>query len=132
VDESEAPVRVEVRVRVLVGRLSVGSPPRVADSESSGRRSFSHQFSERCDPPGALAGFYLVAVDDRDPGGVIAAIFKPAQTIEKDGRSFRSTDVTDNATHKGKRDINEGQAQQIAAAGNAAKRLMAVAAFCVN
>jgi hypothetical protein len=33
---------------------------------------------------------------------------------------------------KGKRDIKEPHAQQTAAAGDGAKRLMAVAAFCVN
>ena len=60
-----------------------------------------HEFPERGDAPGALARFDVIAINDRDAGGIVAAIFEAAQTIEKDGRCLRPADVTDNATHVG-------------------------------
>ncbi len=57
VHERQFPGRVEMRMGVLIGRLSVSGPARVADAESSGRRLFRHEFSERGDASGALAGF---------------------------------------------------------------------------
>ena len=100
VHECQLPSRVEVRVGVLIGRLSMCGPARVADAESSGRRLLRHEFCERSDSPGALARFDVLAITDRNPGGIVAAIFEATQTVEQDGSCFRTSDVTDNATHE--------------------------------
>ena len=99
--ECEFSSRVEMWVGVLVRGLSVSGPACVADAESSGRRLFRHEFSERSDSPGALACFDAIAVDDGNPCGIVAAILKTAQTIEQDRSCLRTSDVTDNATHGG-------------------------------
>ena len=68
----------------------------------------------------------MVAIDDRDPGGIVAAIFQPAQTIEQDGSCFRSTDVSDDATHKlgRKRDTDAHSTQGTRCEGGAAINMM--------
>ena len=43
--------------------------------------------------------FRPYAVDDRDAGRVVAAIFQAPQTIQKDGCSFRSPDISDDSAH---------------------------------
>jgi hypothetical protein len=51
------------------------------------------------DAPGTFARFDMIAIDDRDPGRIIAAVLETAQSIKQDGRGFRFSDVSDNATH---------------------------------
>jgi hypothetical protein len=41
----------------------------------------------------------IVAVQDRDPGRVIPAVFQPAQAIQNDGDSSSVPDIADDATH---------------------------------
>ena len=77
----------------------------------------------------------MIAVDNRHPGGVVAAIFEPAQPIEQDGRRFRSADVTDDATHKlgRKRDTDLPVAKaQRSRANRSSARCLAQATLHVN
>src|ERR1041385_1638062 len=74
VNESQPTARIEMRVRVLVGRLSVRSPAGMTDSVSPSRRPFRHELAQLRDASRALAGFDFIAIDNRDPGGVVAAI----------------------------------------------------------
>ena len=99
VDEGEAARRVEMRVRVLIGRFPVRGPAGVADAEGAGRRPLRHEFSELGNSAGAFARLNLVAVHDRDAGGVVAAIFQTPQTIQEDRGRLGAPDVTDYATH---------------------------------
>lgn len=99
VHECQLPSRVEVRVGVLIGGFSVSGPAGVADAESSGRRLLRHEFSERSDSPGALTCLDVLTVNDRNPCGIVTAIFKAAQTVEQDGSCLRTSDVSNNATH---------------------------------
>ena len=48
----------------------------LADPKSSSRRLLGHEFSERSNAPGALARFYVLAVDNRNTRGIVAAIFE--------------------------------------------------------
>ncbi len=100
VDEGKFTALIEMRMRILIGRLAVGRPTRVTDAVGPGRGRVGHQLREPGDASRALARLDMVTIDDRDAGGIIAAVFEPAQPIEQDGRGFRSTDVSNNATHK--------------------------------
>src|SRR2546423_459231 len=105
VNQSQPARRVEVRMRVSVGWFAVRGPARVADTEGPSRRPFRHELAELRNPAGAFARLDFIAVDYRNAGRVVAAIFQAPQPIEKDGRGLGTTDVTDNATHKEDRDI---------------------------
>ena len=98
-DERQFSAGVEMRVRILIGGFAVRGPTSVADTVGAGRRLVRHELSERRDPAGALPRVYAVAIHNRHARGVVAAIFQTAQTIEQNGRRFRTPDVTDNAAH---------------------------------
>src|SRR5437764_2567941 len=101
VHERELSRGVEVRMRVLVGRLSMSRPAGVADAISTGERFRRHELAELGDASGAFPGLNAIAVYDRDAGGIVAAIFKAAQTIEENGSGLRTSDVSNYATHEG-------------------------------
>jgi hypothetical protein len=100
---------------ILIGRFSMRGPASVADAVGSGGRLFRHELSELRDAPGAFARFDVLTVNDRDAGGVVAAIFETTQTIEQDGSCLGTSDVSNNATHVDEeRDINDSAAQESA------------------
>src|SRR5437660_4790809 len=101
VHEREFSRGVEVWMRVLVGRLSMSRPACVADAIGAGGRLRRHELAELGNAPSAFPRLDAIAVYDRDARGIVAAIFQPAQTIEEDGGRFRTSDVSDNATHEG-------------------------------
>src|SRR6266550_1675031 len=90
---------VEMRMRIFIGHFSMGSPARVADAVLPRGRFLRHQFGKIRDPSGAFPRLDLLAIYDRDASGIIAAIFEAAEAVEKDGRRFRASDVSDNSTH---------------------------------
>ena len=99
VHEGEFAALVEMRMRILIGRFAVRRPASVADAVSARRGRFGEELREPGDAAGAFARLDMLAINDRDPGGIVTAIFEAAQTIEQDGRCFRTSDVSDNATH---------------------------------
>ena len=99
-DEGEFAACVEMRMRVMVGDFAMSGPASMTDARSSGRRLFRHELRQIGDASRAFAGFDMVAVHNRHAGGVVAAIFEAAQTIEQDGRSLRSSDIANNSAHK--------------------------------
>ncbi len=101
VHEGELPALVEMRMRILVGRLAMRRPARVTDAVMPRRRLLRHELAEIRDTAGAFARLDPFAVDDRDAGGIVAAIFQPAQTVQQDGPRFRAPDVANNAAHAG-------------------------------
>ncbi len=99
VDEGNFAGGVEMRVGILVVHLSVRGPARVADSVAAGGRTLGHEPRQISDATGAFAGFHLIAVNDGDPGGIVAAIFEAPQTVQENGSRFRTANVTDNSAH---------------------------------
>ena len=99
VDEGELAALVEMRMRVLIGRLAVRRPARVTNAVGTGGGGLGNQFRQASDAAGTFARFNVIAIDNRDSGGIVAAVFEPAQTIEQNGRGLRFSDVSDNATH---------------------------------
>src|ERR1700730_17649323 len=90
---------VEMRMCIFVGYLSMGSPASVADAVLPQGRFLGHQFGKIRDPSGAFACLHLLPVYDRDAGGIVATIFETPQTVEKYGRRFRASNISDNSTH---------------------------------
>src|SRR5437764_344225 len=82
VDERDLATGVEMRVGVFISDFSVRRPARVTYAKGSGRRFFRNQFGQRSDSPGAFPGLDLIAVYDRDTGGIVAAIFETTKTIK--------------------------------------------------
>jgi len=54
------------------------------------------------DPTPAFAQLYLAIRQRRDTRRIVATIFQPAQSIDKNGRSFRFAYVSDNPAHNEK------------------------------
>jgi hypothetical protein len=63
-------------------------------------RFFADQLGEVLDSADGLADLQGAIVAKSDTRGIIAAIFKTTEPVQKDGRRLGWTDVTDNATHK--------------------------------
>ena len=82
VDERDFARGIEMRVGVFISDFSVRRPARVTYAKGSGRRFFRNQFGQRSDSPGAFPGLDLIAVYDRDTGGIVAAIFETTKTIK--------------------------------------------------
>ncbi len=88
-----------MRVGVLIIHLPVSGPAGVTDPEIAGRRTLGHEPREIADSAGTFAGFHLIAVNDGDSRGIVAAIFEATQTVEENGGRFRTANVTDNSAH---------------------------------
>ncbi len=41
----------------------------------------------------------MIAINDGDASGIVAAIFEATKSIEQNGRSLRAPDITDDSTH---------------------------------
>ena len=101
VDDREAVIVGEVRVRVGIRRPAVRRPARVADA----RRAVGHGVgcqvvAQHLQLAGALAHVEGAAlVDDRDAGGVVAAVFEPGEPREEDGLAVPRAHVSDDSTH---------------------------------
>src|SRR5205085_7622133 len=105
VHQSDFAALVEMWMRIFVGYFSMGGPASVADPVLPRGRFFGHQFGEVRDAPRAFPRLDLPAIYDRDAGGIVTAIFETAQTVEKYGRRFLPSDVSDNSTHNFRREI---------------------------
>ena len=99
VAEHELAALVGVRVRVLIGHTAVGGPAGVRDADGTGRRRLLDQLGEAGDAADAFADFDLPLRQRRHPRRIVAAIFQPAQSIEKDGDCGFAADVADDAAH---------------------------------
>src|SRR5437016_5133618 len=99
VDERDFARGIEMRVGVFISDFSVRRPAGVTDAIRSGGGFFGNQFGQRGDSPGAFSSLDLVAVYDRDAGGIVAAVFEATKTIEQNGRCFGASNVTNDATN---------------------------------
>ena len=101
VDDRELVVIREVRVRVRVGGSAVRGPAGVADAgRAVGHGVGGEVVAEDLQLAGALPHVEGAAlVDDRDAGGVVAAVFEPGEPREEDGLAVPRADVSDDSTH---------------------------------
>ena len=102
VDHGDPAGVVEVRVGVAVVRRAVRGPARVPDADAwpAGSGCSSSSFSRLTSLPARLrAGEIAVGSDDRDAGGVVAAVLQPAQTLDHDVEGRLVTDVSHDAAH---------------------------------
>ena len=103
VDDRDLARGVAVRVRVAVGRPTVGGPAGVAEAGAAGeacRVGLVQRGLEVGQPTGAPAdGQPAVTVEQRDSRGVIAAVFHPAQRVDDDSAGIPRSDIADDSAH---------------------------------
>ena len=99
VDDRDAVVR-DVRVRVALAGHAVSSPARMRDAERpvSGVRS-SASCSIFTLPTVRRRLSLARAVQHGDAGGVVAAVFEPAQTLHQDGNDVALGDGSNDSAH---------------------------------
>ena len=97
------PGGVAVRVGVAVGRPAVGGPAGVAEAgaaREAGGVGLGQRGFEVGQPAGPAAhGQPAVAVEQRDAGRVVSAVFHPAQRVDDDVAGRTLPDVADDSTH---------------------------------
>ena len=101
VDHHDLLVAVGVRVGVDDGRAAMGRPAGVADAEPTLGHLLGQALDQGVDLGGALhhGGLAVRLVEDRDPGGVIAAVFQPLEAVHDDGRRRALTQIPDDPAH---------------------------------
>src|SRR5207237_9514355 len=75
-------------------------PGRVADAAAAVQRRLRQEGPQAPDASRQLAGLDPTSVQDRDSGGVVAAIFEPAQALHQNRCRFPRPDVPDDSTHR--------------------------------
>ena len=84
VDDGEASVIGNVRVRVELRRSAVGRPARMPDAADAAYLfAVVRQGAEVLKPSGCAGGFYSVIVYDREARGVVAPVFEPFQSFKQ-------------------------------------------------
>ena len=87
-------------MRVSLGGLSMRRPARVPDPETALERSFAKIRLEIDELALRAPDVEHVALEDRDAGRVVAAIFETAQTVDQDVCSaMLTTDISNDSTH---------------------------------
>jgi hypothetical protein len=88
----------KMRVRVALGRRAVGSPTGVGNTDFTAEILFVRKFAEFGDPPGSAQSMQS-AIHQRNPGGIITAVFETAQTFQQSGNYITSGYRTDYSAH---------------------------------
>jgi hypothetical protein len=91
-------VRADVGMSVTLGGRPMGGPARVRDAHAALDTRLFHHLCKRSDPADA-AQAAQAAVDDRDPGGVIATVFEFAQALEQNRNDITLCDGGYDSTH---------------------------------
>src|SRR5262245_14196121 len=87
-------------MRVLFGWTSVCGPTRVTDAVGAVERVQTDSFFKVAEFSFCATDLEVVVfVDDRDAGGVVAAIFEFAQPINDERHDLLVSYVTNNSTH---------------------------------
>ena len=90
----------DVRMGVALGRNTVGRPARVGDTEFAvGGRGVDGVLQHLYLADGANPLEVASAVEHRDTGGVVAAIFEPTQTLDEYRDDVTVCDGADDSTH---------------------------------
>ena len=99
VNHHDTAAAVDVRVRVLVGRVSVRGPPGVPDPDVAVDRMPLHELREAGELARRLAHLDAAAVHDGDACGIVAAVLQPAQAVQQDRHSRPLTNIAHDAAH---------------------------------
>ena len=94
VDERDVPGLVEVRVGIHLGWRAVSGPAGVRDAgggslEQSGGQVGAGFFAEFCDFSRGFCDHDAILVDHRETGGIIAAVFQAAESIDEHAGGVR-------------------------------------------
>ena len=100
VHHHDVAVAIAMRMRVLFGGPAVRRPARVADAVGAvDRVQPDGVFQVAQLARGAPHRQVMVAVQDRDAGRIVAAIFQAPQAVQNDRDRLPVPDVADNSTH---------------------------------
>ena len=100
VHDGDAAVRVQMRVRVLVGCATVGRPARVPDARRGGRERSLDAAGELLHLAGGASDVdSVLVIEQRDARGVVSAILQPAQSLDDDGAGRSPPGVADDSAH---------------------------------
>ena len=99
-DHDEVAGAVEVRMGVDLIGAAVRGPARVPDADRSGDGAGRQPIAQRIEFARVTAHFDAIVLNHGDPGGIIAAIFQPLETLINHGRRISRPDITNNATHE--------------------------------
>jgi hypothetical protein len=103
VNQRELTGLIDVRVRILIGHPTVGSPTGVAKAYGTARRFPLDQFGQTANPSGAFADLHRSVRYQGDPSRVVSPVLQPSKSIHQNWSSFGLSDVTDDSAHKNKR-----------------------------
>ncbi len=99
VDDRDAVAR-DVRVRIALVRHAMGCPARVGDAEMTGGRCGGQRLGELRDlADGTQPRDRGAAIQHRDAGRVVAAIFEALQALDQDRDDVTSGDRSDDSAH---------------------------------
>src|SRR3989475_9553590 len=92
---------VGVRMRVDDGGTAVRGPAGVADAEPADGHLLGEALDQRIDLGRALhdGGLTIRLVEDRNPGGIVAAVLEPLEALHDDGRRRALAQVANNPAH---------------------------------
>ena len=100
VDQREVAV-ADVRMRVAFGDAAVRGPARVADAEGGVEALGDRRGFHLGDAAGAAHAAHGFAIDHRDAGGIVAAVFQPLEPIDQQRDHITIGDGTDDSAHAG-------------------------------
>ncbi len=106
------PDLVGVGMGVRGGGGAVGGPAGVADADGAGGKVAGDLLLEIGELAGRLVHLEARAVDDRDAGGVVPAVFHPPQSVEEQRRRLPWSDVPDNSAHSPTPSVQLNSARQ--------------------
>jgi hypothetical protein len=89
-----------MRMSIAIARLAMRRPARMGDAGRALETGRQQPF-ELANPSFAFGQAQLACVGDRDPGGIVAAIFEPVQPLHQDRRCVAFADIADDAAHLG-------------------------------
>ena len=96
----DAPRGIQLRVRVRLGGLAVGCPARVPDARDGGRQDALDAVRELVQLAGGAGQEEAVLiVEEREAGGVVAAVLESPETFEEDRTRGSFSGVADDSAH---------------------------------
>ena len=99
--DDRKPVAGDMRMGIPLARHAVCGPARVCNTDVAVRRRLLEGFLQHFHlADGSQALQVLRAIQHRDAGRVIAAIFEPAQTFHQDGDDIAFGDRSDDSAHE--------------------------------
>ncbi len=94
------PVAVGVGMRVLLARLAVRGPPRVADPGRAFERLLAERVREVDELAEPATHAQLLVLDDGDARRVVAAVLESCEPAEEHFRRLAWPDVSDDSAHR--------------------------------